>query len=125
MIASFLEAFDVSFTPCPVYFARRKLFSGILMGKGERTHSSFQSPLSTTDILPDGKKREVLYNNSLMNNIPLHEDADLDEQDAPLFVLVTTYLSYFILIVFGHLRDFIGKILYPSAFKHLHIRVPR
>jgi len=30
-------------------------------------------------------------------------------QEAPLFVLVTTYFSYMVLIAFGHIRDFFGK----------------
>lgn len=49
-------------------------------------------------------------------------NADHDElEEAPLLVLVTTYVSFIILIVFGHLRDFIGKRLKPSSYNHLKV----
>jgi serine palmitoyltransferase len=41
------------------------------------------------------------------------------EQDPPYYVLFCTYISYLILIVLGHIRDFVGKRLTPSAYKHL------
>ncbi|KAI8319224.1 PLP-dependent transferase [Martensiomyces pterosporus] len=37
----------------------------------------------------------------------------------PSFILVTTYLSYLMLIVFAHLRDFFGKIFYPEQYVQL------
>lgn len=42
-----------------------------------------------------------------------------EEQDPPYYILLSTYISYMILISFGHLRDFVGKRLKPSAYKHL------
>ncbi|TXT15773.1 hypothetical protein VHUM_00276 [Vanrija humicola] len=42
-----------------------------------------------------------------------------DEPDAPFVVLLTTYLSYLLLIVLGHIRDFFGKRFYPSHYSHL------
>ncbi|KZT22918.1 serine palmitoyltransferase 2 [Neolentinus lepideus HHB14362 ss-1] len=41
------------------------------------------------------------------------------EQDPPYYVLFTTYISYIILILFGHLRDFSRKYFNPGEFKHL------
>ncbi|TFK53233.1 serine palmitoyltransferase 2 [Heliocybe sulcata] len=41
------------------------------------------------------------------------------EQDPPYYVLFTTYISYIILIVFGHFRDFFRKYFNPGEFKHL------
>ncbi|RUP43953.1 pyridoxal phosphate-dependent transferase [Jimgerdemannia flammicorona] len=38
---------------------------------------------------------------------------------APLFVLVSTYLNYFVLILFGHLRDILGKV-----FKRKEVMLP-
>ncbi|CAO3673917.1 unnamed protein product [Rhizopus microsporus] len=38
---------------------------------------------------------------------------------APLFVLVSTYLNYFILIIFGHLRDILGKMFKHKKYAHL------
>ena len=46
--------------------------------------------------------------------VPHHE-----EQDPPYYILLSTYISYMILICLGHLRDFIGKRLRPSAYTHL------
>ncbi|KAH9385196.1 serine palmitoyltransferase [Nematocida major] len=37
----------------------------------------------------------------------------------PFFTIVTTYLSYFIVIVLGHARDFIGQMLFPKLYKHM------
>ncbi|KAL1410761.1 serine palmitoyltransferase component [Vanrija albida] len=42
-----------------------------------------------------------------------------EEPDAPYVVLLTTYLSYLLLIVLGHIRDFFGKRFYPSHYSHL------
>lgn len=41
------------------------------------------------------------------------------EDEPPLFFLVTTLLSYLILIIFGHVRDFFGKFFKPDDYKHL------
>ncbi|KAH9474590.1 Serine palmitoyltransferase 2 [Psilocybe cubensis] len=41
------------------------------------------------------------------------------EQDPPYYILLSTYISYLILIVLGHVRDFIGKRLNPKRYKHL------
>lgn len=44
------------------------------------------------------------------------------EQDPPYYILLSTYISYLILIVLGHVRDFIGKRLSPASYHHL---IPR
>lgn len=41
------------------------------------------------------------------------------EDEPPHWVLLTTYLSYLVLIVFGHVLDFFGKLLQPERFSHL------
>ncbi|THH27680.1 hypothetical protein EUX98_g6501 [Antrodiella citrinella] len=43
----------------------------------------------------------------------------VEEQEPPHFVLLTTYLSYLLLIILGHIRDFVGKRIRPAAYKHL------
>jgi hypothetical protein len=48
---------------------------------------------------------------------PKEHDDELEE--APLFVLFTTYLGYLVLIIFGHIRDFFGKILKRHQYSHL------
>lgn len=41
------------------------------------------------------------------------------DEEPPYYILITTYLSYLIMIVFGHLRDFVGKRFCPDAYRHL------
>lgn len=44
------------------------------------------------------------------------------EQNPPYYILLSTYISYLILICLGHVRDFIGKLTNPSSYRYL---VPR
>jgi serine palmitoyltransferase len=49
------------------------------------------------------------------------------EHDPPYYILLSTYVSYLILICLGHVRDFVGKRFYPSAYSHLipkDVRLP-
>ncbi len=39
--------------------------------------------------------------------------------EPPYYYLLTTYLSYLILIVFGHVRDFFGKKFHKQDYRHL------
>jgi len=41
------------------------------------------------------------------------------DDDPPYYVLLSTYLSYVILIIIGHVCDFFGKCLYPLYYMHL------
>ncbi|KAF9260729.1 serine palmitoyltransferase 2 [Marasmius fiardii PR-910] len=41
------------------------------------------------------------------------------EKDPPYYILLSTYISYLILICLGHMRDFLGKRLNPKAYRHL------
>lgn len=41
------------------------------------------------------------------------------EQEPPLFYLLTTYISYLILIIFGHVRDFFGRRFRPEKYVNL------
>lgn len=45
-----------------------------------------------------------------------------DDEDPPYYILLPTYFSYILLIVMGHMRDFLGKRFNPKSFKHL---IPR
>ncbi|KAL9131800.1 MAG: hypothetical protein Q9217_000327 [Psora testacea] len=42
--------------------------------------------------------------------------------EPPYYYLLTTYISYLILIVFGHVRDYFGKRLRPQHYRHLQSR---
>ena len=52
---------------------------------------------------------------SVHHKTPTFQEQDHDE-DAPLHILMTTYLGYGILILFGHLRDFFGKIFKKQEY---------
>jgi serine palmitoyltransferase len=41
------------------------------------------------------------------------------EDEPPYYFLITTYISYLILIVFGHVRDFFGKRFRRQHYSHL------
>jgi serine palmitoyltransferase len=42
-----------------------------------------------------------------------------EEIDIPLFTLLTTYISYAILIAIGHVRDFFGKRFRRETYSYL------
>lgn len=39
--------------------------------------------------------------------------------EPPYYYLLTTYISYLVLIIFGHVRDFFGKRFKPAHYRHL------
>lgn len=41
------------------------------------------------------------------------------EDEPPYYYLLTTYISYLILIIFGHVRDFFGKRFRQDHYRHL------
>jgi serine palmitoyltransferase len=45
--------------------------------------------------------------------------SDPVEDEPPYYFLITTYISYLILIVFGHVRDFFGKRFREQHYVHL------
>lgn len=48
-----------------------------------------------------------------------YEDFQQKMEEAPLYILVSTYLNYFVLILLGHLRDILGKIFKRHEYAHL------
>ncbi|CAO3614070.1 unnamed protein product [Cunninghamella blakesleeana] len=48
-----------------------------------------------------------------------YEDFEQKIEEAPLLVLVSTYLNYLVLILFGHLRDILGKVFKRKEYAHL------
>lgn len=41
------------------------------------------------------------------------------EEEPSYFTVLTTYISYIILILIGHMRDYTGKRLFPKSYHHL------
>jgi hypothetical protein len=86
-------------------------------GKGERAHFGFKPPLSSSDI---GGHKEILETPPPIFKEPVpSQEFDHNVEDVPLIHLLTTYLSYIIIIMVGHIKDFYGKIFYPEKFTHL------
>ena len=52
-------------------------------------------------------------------HIPGTNLAPHKEEDPPYYILLSTYLSYVILICIGHVRDFFGKRLRTKEYSHL------
>ncbi|KAA1474428.1 PLP-dependent transferase [Dentipellis sp. KUC8613] len=50
---------------------------------------------------------------------PGAEVKPFEEKEPPYYILLTTYLSYLILICLGHMRDFLGKRFNPKFYRHL------
>ncbi|MCJ1313895.1 serine palmitoyltransferase component [Agyrium rufum] len=48
--------------------------------------------------------------------------ADPIMDEPPYYYVLTTYISYLILIIFGHVRDFFGKRFYEEHYRHLKPR---
>lgn len=42
-----------------------------------------------------------------------------EEQDPPYYILLSTYVSYVVLIVIGHMRDWVGKRFFKDSYRHL------
>lgn len=42
-----------------------------------------------------------------------------EEKDPPYYILLSTYVSYLILICLGHVRDFLGKRVHSGRYRHL------
>ena len=43
----------------------------------------------------------------------------IPEQDPPYYILLTTYISYILVICLGHVRDFFGKRFRAANYRHL------
>jgi serine palmitoyltransferase len=83
----------------------------------------FQAP--TEEQLARKAKDDAQFG-PLLSDTHLHsskfeggEFPDPVEDTPPYFFVLTTYVSYLILIIFGHVRDFFGKRFRPARYAHL------
>lgn len=111
------------------------------MGKGKRAHTisipsiSLTTPKSSSDhsyapnfINSVLSKSETTTSTAQVERWQLprkpkmkYDDLEHKMEAAPLYVLVCTYLNYFVLILFGHLRDILGKMFKPADYSHLRM----
>ncbi|GAB7357941.1 hypothetical protein MBLNU230_g0108t1 [Neophaeotheca triangularis] len=66
---------------------------------------------------PMGSKQHLYSSRFVGADFP-----DPIEDEPPYYYLITTYISYLILIVFGHVRDFFGKRFKQENYRHLQER---
>ncbi|KAI8852754.1 pyridoxal phosphate-dependent transferase [Chytridium lagenaria] len=102
------------------------------MGKGKRAHfQASRPPVSSTDLIQGASGASPVFQNpanlykkpdpaSTVPQQPVYQEECIEQ--TPMFVLVTTYISYFILIVCGHIRDIFCMRLFPKNFAHLRTR---
>ncbi|KAI8850877.1 pyridoxal phosphate-dependent transferase [Chytridium lagenaria] len=102
------------------------------MGKGERAHfQSTRPPISSADLISATSGQHAIMDtppnlykkvdpSSPMKPPPIYQEECIEQ--TPMFVLVTTYISYFILIVIGHIRDIFAMRIFPKSFDHLRVK---
>lgn len=121
------------------------LFLKYAMGKGKRAHTisipsiNLTTPKSSSDhsyapsfINSVLSKSETTTSTTQVERWQLprkpkmkYDDLEHKMEAAPLYVLVCTYLNYFVLILFGHLRDILGKMFKPADYSHLRMNQVR
>lgn len=103
----------------------RRAYSVSSIGKSQPA-LALPVPKSSFDLCPEDlfidkftKKTPAQRRNSIAAAHRKYEDFEQKIEAAPLFVLVSTYLNYFVLILFGHLRDILGKVFKRQKYAHL------
>jgi serine palmitoyltransferase len=100
------------------------------MGKGSLTKDStaqnFQLPTSessgdhfTSSAMKVEQQERLVNNKQRYVSKRREDDPGWKEEEPPYYFLFTTYLSYLVLICFGHLRDFFGKRFLSKNYQHL------
>ena len=68
----------------------------------------------------DSPRKSQLHGSIASHYEPLRK-FDPDQEQCPYPTIVATYLSYLFLIIYGHVRDFFGKIFLPEDYRFLKI----
>ncbi|KIW03829.1 uncharacterized protein PV09_05128 [Verruconis gallopava] len=105
--------------------AKSMSLPSISLSSTDRTSAEtiFQAP---TEEQIAKKAREEAQFGPLLSEAHLHSSSfeggefpDPIEDTPPYYFVITTYISYLILIIFGHVRDFFGKRFRPAHYAHL------
>ncbi|KAJ2070514.1 serine palmitoyltransferase component, partial [Coemansia sp. S155-1] len=115
------------------------------MGKGQRATQAYKStefieqvrdedglvvgnpfklaPSNSGSLLQDEGLASSKKASSVSPAPEVKQEKTVSELEAvPSLILVTTYLSFLMLIVFAHLRDFFGKLFYPANYVQLRVQ---
>ncbi|ORY00776.1 serine palmitoyltransferase [Basidiobolus meristosporus CBS 931.73] len=94
------------------------------MGKGKRANLEFlkSSPITETNLHsgkelltpPLLKENDTTFERTSAEStatasLPVSKSEPDELENVPLFILISTYFGYIVLIMFGHIRDFFGK----------------
>lgn len=89
-------------------------------GKAAIPPTSFDSSSDGTTLLHSEfgycSNQDYRYTSRHRPGVPLPDPV---EEEPSYLIVLTTYVSYLILIVIGHMRDFVGKRLFPKSYRHL------
>ncbi|KAI9468139.1 serine palmitoyltransferase component [Coemansia sp. RSA 989] len=115
------------------------------MGKGQRALHSFKSteyiekprdkdglviggdpfklaPSTSASILSEKSASPAVAPKVSKAEVKASAEEKNELEAVPTFILVTTYLSFLMLIVFAHMRDFIGKLFHPEQYVQLRVQ---
>lgn len=81
--------------------------------------TSEQTDMHTTRHSEFGHCNNEAYRYLSADNVTDEQILHAQEQEPSYPVLLTTYLGYLLLIVIGHIRDFLGKVFKPTDYAHL------
>ncbi|CDH52203.1 serine palmitoyltransferase [Lichtheimia corymbifera JMRC:FSU:9682] len=85
----------------------------------QKNNDAKQSTSLTTQTIAEIEPQQVPKRWTPPRKPKRYDDLEHKMEAAPLYVLVLTYLNYFVLILFGHMRDILGKVFKPQAYVHL------
>lgn len=99
-------SFDHSFSVSPPSFFQKH-------------NDAKQNTLLSTQTITEIETQQVPKRWTPPRKPKRYDDLEHKMEAAPLYVLVLTYLNYFVLILFGHMRDILGKVFKAQAYVHL------
>ncbi|ORZ24554.1 pyridoxal phosphate-dependent transferase [Absidia repens] len=82
-------------------------------------HTTVPTATTNSFVFENIGKKQTTTQRTTPRKTRRYDDLEYKLEAAPLYVLISTYLNYFVLILFGHLRDIMGKCFKPSAYSHL------
>ncbi|KAL4911533.1 hypothetical protein BDW74DRAFT_184825 [Aspergillus multicolor] len=89
-----------------------------------KDHASSTQPDGSQDLAKKHAEfgplgdRSHLYTSAVSGG----EMSDQVVDDPPYFIILTTYISYLVVIFLGHFQDFVARWLKPDTFQHLKAR---
>ncbi|KAL1922280.1 uncharacterized protein VTP21DRAFT_9819 [Calcarisporiella thermophila] len=102
-----------------------------MLSKSKRALTqSFSKPQQQTEACSPAPPAQRSLPSSLPEHIPRNSHKPLayelmkneEVEDPPMYIYVSVYLNYLLLIIFGHLRDIFGKRFRKKKYQHLRMQ---